>query len=164
MIEPAWLTIARKYIGVAETPGPATTPVIAGWLAKLRAWWTGDDVPWCGVFCAAVMQEAGIDPPRAFYRALAWAEWGVDLPAPALGCVVVYRRSGGGHVNFCAGVDGAGRIMGIGGNQGDRVSLAPFDRTRVVAYRWPSGYTHLMAAHQPPPLLASAGASSRNES
>lgn len=29
--------------------------------------------------------------------------------------------------------------MVLGGNQGNRVSIAPFDWTRAVAYVWPSG-------------------------
>jgi uncharacterized protein (TIGR02594 family) len=72
-------------------------------------------------------------------RAKAWAEWGSRLSAPIPGCIVVFERQGGGHVGFVVGRTAKGHLMVLGGNQGNRVSIAPFDRTRAIAYVWPSG-------------------------
>jgi hypothetical protein len=59
------------------------------------------------------------------------------------------------------GNDEAGRLMVLGGNQGNAVTVAPFDRARVLGYRWPSGFTVLGC---PMPLIASNGAkASANE-
>jgi uncharacterized protein (TIGR02594 family) len=138
MSDPKWLPIARRYIGVSEIPGKATTPVIAGWLSKLRAWWSDDETPWCGVFVAAVLQEAGIDRPRNWYRARAYLDWGLSLAEPGRGCVVVFARGGAGHVGFVVGVDERGRLMVLGGNQANAVNVQPFDRVRVLGYRWPN--------------------------
>ena len=161
MTDPAWLIIARRYLGVRELPGAANSPIIQRWLVNLRAWWADDATPWCGVFCAEVMREAGIPRPKAWYRAKAWAEWGVRLTLPVVGCVVVFERQGGGHVAFVVGTDEAGRLMCLGGNQGDAVTIAPFLRERVIAYRWP---TADIPVYAPLPLISSRAASSVNES
>ena len=39
-----------------------------------------------------------------------------------------------GHVGFFAGLDGA-HVLLLAGNQGDAVTVAPFDRTRVLGVR-----------------------------
>lgn len=163
--DPLWLAIARQHLGVREIPGKATAPTIARWLRDLRAWWDSDDVPWCGTFVAAVLRDATVPLPAAWYRARAWLDWGTPLQHPAVGCVVVYERGGGGHVGFIVGQDTAGRLLTLGGNQGDRVSIAPFDRSRVLGYRWPPGRTAALLDYAGPlPLLASNGApSSFNE-
>lgn len=143
MREPPWLVSARKYVGLKEIPGAQTEPTISRWLKSLKAWWDEDETPWCGTAVAAWMKESGYSIPRHWYRAMGWLEWGAPLEKPALGCVVVYTRKGGGHVGLAVGVDAAGNIMTLGGNQGNKVSIAPFDPARVVGYRWPMGTGYL---------------------
>ena len=135
--EAPWLAIARGYLGVAEIPGKDSAPIIVGWLKRLRAWWSEDSTPWCGTFAAECLTEAGIVPPRAWYRAKAYLDWGMALRTPVPGCIVVYDRAGGGHVGFAIARTAAGEILTLGGNQGDRVSIAPFPAARVLGYRWP---------------------------
>lgn len=134
-----WVAIARTFIGLREIKGPKHSPAIQKWLARLNAWWRDDETPWCGTFCAEVMSQAGIEPPKAWYRALAWADWGSALHRPLYGCIVVFSRAGGGHVGIVVGQDAVGNLQVLGGNQGDAVSIATFKRDRVVAYRWPTG-------------------------
>jgi len=161
MSEPAWLAAARGYIGTKEIPGKDTTPTIQRWLRALRAWWNDDETPWCGTAVAAWMLEAGIQQlPVHWYRAKGWIGWGIPLQQPVVGCVVVFERDGGGHVGLVVGVDRAGRRMGLGGNQGNRVCVAPFDRSRVIGYQWPAGQDILMASL---PVIASSAASSTQE-
>jgi uncharacterized protein (TIGR02594 family) len=166
MNDPHWLVMARMDLGLREIPGPATAPKIRAWLGKLRAWWSDDETPWCGVAVAAWMQQAGLQYPPAYYRAKAWADWGTRLLAPAVGCVVVFARQGGGHVGLVVGLDKTGRLMVLGGNQGNAVSIAPFTVDRVLAYRWPieSPLSPAeLAARQRLPRIASTAASSTNE-
>ena len=138
MTAPRWLAIARTHIGLREIPGKATAPTIEKWLRQLGAWWSDDSTPWCGVACAAWMREAGVATlPTHWYRAKAWLDWGLPLTQPARGCVVVFERPGGGHVGLVDGKDQHGRLLVIGGNQGDSVSRAPFEVDRVLGYRWP---------------------------
>jgi uncharacterized protein (TIGR02594 family) len=162
MSNPDWLHLARRHLGLRETPGVATTPLIRRWLIELRAWWQDDETPWCGTFCAAVMREAGLPLPKAWYRARAWLDWGQPLPRDLLGCIVVFDRAGGGHVGFVVGRNILGQLLVLGGNQGNQVSIAAFHTGRVLGYRWPPGVPYVAAA--PVPLLASNGeALSTNE-
>lgn len=155
MTAPRWMAVGRKYIGLAEVPGREHNPVIINWLTSLKAWWREDETPWCGTFVAAVLREADVPITASWYRARAWLDWGLRLHAPTLGCVVVFERAGGGHVGFVAGRDIAGRLMVLGGNQGNRVSIAPFDVSRVLGYRWPAAEP--LPPHFSTPLLASNG-------
>ena len=139
-LEPLWLTEARADIGVREVPGAATAPTIARWLIELKAWWSGDEVPWCGTAVAAWMRAADVALPQHWYRAKAWAEWGQPLREPAHGCVVVFERTGGGHVGLVVGQTQIGDLLVLGGNQGDAVNVRSFPRHRVYAYRWPPGH------------------------
>jgi len=157
---PAWMAVARKYLGTREVKGPKHSPVIVGWLVKLGAWWRDDETPWCGVFTGAVMKEAGHDIPKAYFRARAWEDWGKPLAAPVVGCIVVFTRQGGGHVGFVVGQDKAGNLLVLGGNQGDEVNIRAFPRARVTAYRWPAGVAAPVAPG-PLPLLAGAALSTR---
>ena len=138
--EPAWLIAARKHIGLREIPGPKHNATIAGWLGKLKAWWKDDEQPWCGVFCAAVMQEAGLPYPEHFYRAKAWAEYGVRLRTHVLapGAILVFAREGGGHVGIYVGEDATAYHV-LGGNQGNAVSISRIVKARLIASRWPKG-------------------------
>ncbi len=132
-----WIDNAKQYLGTKEFPGAPTNPVIAMFwkLAKL-AGIKDDAVPWCSGFACAMMEMAGIVSPRSD-SAKSWLTWGKALANPVNGCVVVFQRPGGYHVGFVLGVDSAGRLVVIGGNQGDSVSIAAFDRNRVAGYRWP---------------------------
>jgi uncharacterized protein (TIGR02594 family) len=162
MSEPAWLVEARKHVGLREVPGKTHAPVIQRWLRQFGAWWVDDETPWCGTFVAACLEAAGVRRPRNWFRALAWLDFGTPILAPRVGCVVVFSREGGGHVGFLVGQDEEGRLMVLGGNQGNAVSVAPFERFRVRGYRWPSSVPAPAAGL---PLLASNGAvSSRSES
>jgi uncharacterized protein (TIGR02594 family) len=137
--EPIWLAVARKDVGLAEIPGKEHSPVIQRWLKSLGAWWTDDETPWCGTAVAHWMRETGMPLPRHWYRAKGWLDWGVVLEHPLVGCVVVFEREGGGHVALVVGQDQNGNLMCLGGNQGNRVTIAPFKRQRVAGYRWPKG-------------------------
>ena len=163
MTEPNWLTHARTYLGTAEIPGKAHNPTIVRWLRELKSWWADDEQPWCGTFVGAVFRENGITPAKHWYRARDWLNWGVKINDPAPGCVVVFERTGGGHVGFAVARDVSGRLMVLGGNQGNKVSIAPFEKFRVLGYRWPADkFTELTAAGALP-FVKHGGASSGNE-
>lgn len=162
MITLPWLEEAKRHVGVAEVPGKEHSPIIAGWLQGLRAWWLDDETPWCGVFVAHCFRTAGLELPKHWYRAKGWLEWGAVLsPLPVVGCVVVFERQGGGHVGIVVGRDQEGRLMVLGGNQGNKVTVAPFDQVRVVGYRWPPGVLPPVPA--PLPVIKSSGGVSTNE-
>lgn len=138
--DPLWVQLARGDIGLREVPGSMTEPRIAKWLGDLKAWWRDDETPWCGTACAAWMRASGAAIPKNWFRAKAWADWGQHLDRPAYGCIVVFERQGGGHVGLVVGEDTSGRLLVLGGNQGDAVNIRAFPRDRAIAYRWPIGW------------------------
>lgn len=155
-----WLAIARKYLGTREVKGKAHNSNILRWLAAIKAAWRNDEEPWCSTFVCGVLEEAGIVSART-----AWArgnlKWGQKLSEPVLGCIVVFERGPkSGHVGFLVGIDKAGNLMILGGNQGDMVSIKPFSKSRVLGYRWPVNVAYTKAKL---PVLTSDGKVSKNE-
>lgn len=143
--EPSYLTIAKSLIGTREVPGVPNSPTIMGWAARLGAGVLGaaynaDSVPWCGLFAAWCVKQAGIAPPPIALRAKAWATWGTALAMDQLapGAVLVFERNGGGHVGFYVAEDAA-YFHVLGGNQSDAVNVMSIGKSRCIARRWPIG-------------------------
>lgn len=137
MAGPAWYEIAKKYLGVAELKGAKHNSVILGWLKRLKAWWSEDETPWCGTFAAICFKEAGLPVAKAWYRARAWGDYGIEC-SPQVGAILVFVRSGGGHVGFYVG-ETKTHYRVLGGNQRDSVSYAWILKDRLTDCRWPEG-------------------------
>lgn len=140
-----WLEVAKSLVGTKEVPGSANNPKIMGWGNYLGAKilgiaYTADSVPWCGLFAAYCVKQAGFNPPAIAIRAKEWAKFGTALPLQGsipLGAIAVFTREGGGHVGFVTGVYADGSLAILGGNQGDAVNVRKFPRSRLTALRWP---------------------------
>lgn len=167
--DPAWLAIARKYLGVKEIKGPHHNPHIVEWWKDIGAPFKDDETPWCGAFVGGVLVEAGIKPVSGGAAARAWLKLPVELSKPAYGCVVVFWRGTktgtAGHVGFVVGRDKFGNLMVLGGNQSDAVNIKPFAMSgpndRVLGYRWPGVYPYADRFNLP--LLGSDGKLSTDE-
>lgn len=140
MAEPRWLATARSLVGTREIVGPKHSSIILGWLDKLKAWWRDDETPWCGVFVAHCISEAGLPYPKLYMQAKAWSDYGSLLRTDRLapGAILVFGRQGGGHVGFYVGED-EGHYYVLGGNQGNAVSIMKLGKSRLLASRWPRG-------------------------
>ncbi|MFA6051531.1 MAG: TIGR02594 family protein [Methylobacter sp.] len=137
--EPKWLIEARKHIGTREIKGPSNNAKILGWWKAIRRGGIKDDeTPWCAAFVGACLEASGIRSTR-FESAKSYLDWGFRLNMPCIGCIVVFTRDGGGHVGFVVGKDTQGRLLVLGGNQGDEVNIRAFSLDRVSDYRWPIG-------------------------
>lgn len=139
MSKPAWVIAAEKYLGLREVVGPKHNPTILDWLKKLKAWWAEDETPWCGVFVAECLTEAGVSKAKNWFRALDWKLYGREV-SPQLGAIMVFAREGGGHVAFYIGED-TNRYYVLGGNQGNSVSYTWIGKDRLAACRWPAEVT-----------------------
>lgn len=156
MSEPAWIAEAKKHIGTKEIPGPRHEPKVLGfWKAIKRGGIRDDETPWCSAFVGACLEAVGIQSTR-FESARSWETWGKPLLEPAYGCIVTFRRNGGGHVGFVVGQGTNGGLLVLGGNQGNEVNVRAFSRSRVTSYRWPKGQP--MPA-RPMPIMANVPAS-----
>jgi len=137
---PRWLRTAYSYEGTREVRGPQHNQTILGWLVNLRAWWRDDETPWCGVFVAHCMQQAGMPYPRLYMRAKAWSDYGSLLRPDRLapGAILVFDRKGGGHVGFYVGED-TGHYYVLGVKQSNVVNVMKLGKSRLIASRWPKG-------------------------
>lgn len=150
---PPWFQWALGQLGVSEIPGPKDNPHVLAYrkVAHMGGLAGSEEaVAWCSVFVCAAMESVGIRSPR---QALArsWMHWGIPLDKPRGGCVVVLwrgSRSGSlGHVGLLRAVSADGRFVCLlGGNQGNRVSMAWFPVERVLGYRWPTAGPGVPAA------------------
>ncbi|WP_448585359.1 TIGR02594 family protein [Thermaurantiacus sp.] len=156
-IPPLMVRIALEMYGEVEYAGDANNPRILGWADEVaRAtgrpydrwaadFYNADRIPWCGLFMAVVAVRSAQNrperlPPNKYLAALAWADWGVtcDRHDILVGDVIVLTRQGGGHVTLAVGVSPDGKeVMGLGGNQSDRVNIMRFQTSRVYAVRRP---------------------------
>lgn len=137
---PKWFVEAFSHLGLAEIPGKQNNPTIIGWLIALKAWWKEDETPWCGTFVAHCLKTAGMSVPKAWFRAKEYANWGNPCNKDSIpfGAVCIKSRVGGGHVFFAVASSRDGQtIYGLGGNQGNRVSIVPFKLSDIDAVRFP---------------------------
>lgn len=154
-----WIKVATSLTGLKEVHGSQHNPeILQMWRDIKRGGIKSDEVPWCAAFVGACLERSGIQSTR-FEGARSYADWGQKLEAPVSGCVVVFSRDGGGHVGFVVGQDEAGNLLVLGGNQSDEVNVRAFPRSRVTAYRWPSGLDIPSA-----PLPVGVGAMTKGES
>lgn len=141
MTEPRWLAPARALLGTAEVPGSASNPVIVEMHRRVSGVAHPDSVPWCAALVGYCLEQAGIDSTNSL-MARSYVRWGEPVEGdPPVGAVVVFSSDRGpssGHVAFCVGVS-TSRIEVLGGNQNDRVSIASYPRSKIVAVRWPKG-------------------------
>ena len=144
-----WIEALSAHIGLREIKGAKHEPVIVGWLNAMggytgeeKAWWREDESSWCALAVGHALGSTGRYVVKQWYRARAWADPDkmTKLEKPAYGCIVVFSRQGGGHVGFVVGKDKVGRLMVLGGNQGDAVNVKPFGLDRVLGYYWPSSW------------------------
>jgi uncharacterized protein (TIGR02594 family) len=143
MSGPSWLAKAHEEMGVEEVSGSESNPRIMEYFAAAPGseWVEHDSVPWCGAMMAWLLKDYGL--PDEPLRARAWLEWGDPIKEPVPGCVVVLRRGKdpkAGHVAlFQQWSKDCQSLYLLGGNQGDRVSIARFKVDDVLGYRWPRG-------------------------
>ena len=139
---PPWHEAADRLKGTKEISGPKSNPVIMRMAEKLGGWIAGwykdDDIPWCGLFVAHCITATLPDEPIPSnpLSARAWSDFGRDV-RPCLGAVLVFKRSGGGHVGFYVGED-ADAYHVLGGNQSNSVNVTRVAKSRLLATRWPS--------------------------
>lgn len=161
--DPPWLTEARRLLGTKEVIGASNNPIIMNWAKDLDQWYTGDDVPWCGLFMAHCMRAGAPEEPQDFNRlgARAWAAFGEKTQA-SYGCIGVFWRtdklnSPNGHVAFIIGEFGDYYII-LGGNQSDNVTITKIAKSRLLDCRAPSNWKPIKL-----PKVSLEGALSVNE-
>lgn len=134
--DPPWVVVARGELGQHEVAGPKNNPRILEYHKATELGADMDSVAWCSSFVSWCLE-------RAQYRSTknAWAQsytkFGKDAGGPKYGCIVVFKWSeNSGHVGFCVGIQN-NKVLVLGGNQSDSVSISPYAMDKVVGFRWP---------------------------
>lgn len=140
---PAWLAIALRELDVQEVLGAGDNPRIIEYLKsttlKTVPKLLHDETAWCSSFVNWCVTQAGLVGTN-LANARSWLTWGQPLQVPRVGCIAVFSRPdagpASGHVAFYER-ESSSDIYVFGGNQHNRVCLAPYPRARLISYRWP---------------------------
>ena len=132
------LVIANKEIGVKEITGASHNKRILEYHSTTGKF-SDDETSWCGSFVSWCLKEAGLlTLGSEGAGARNWLKYGTATTKPKPGDIVVYWRESKsgwkGHVHFYQSED-ANYIYGIGGNQGNAVTLARYPKSQVLGYR-----------------------------
>ena len=136
-----WFDEANRLIGTREIAGPKSNEVIMAFAEGINIDYSGDDVPWCGLFVGhCVGSSLGEEPlPANPLGARNWLQFG-EACEPQLGAILVFwreKKSGfKGHVGFYHGED-TSNFHVLGGNQSDAVNVMKVGRDRLLGARWP---------------------------
>ena len=140
MDQPRWMLEAWRLLGEREVKGSRDNPdVVALYRDAGHPKIKNDEVAWCAAFAGACLERAGVTGTRSL-MARSYLKWGVPLREGQLGAVAVLTRGTNpahGHVGFLIG-ETRSRVILLGGNQGDAVSVSAFDRGRLLGFRWPA--------------------------
>jgi uncharacterized protein (TIGR02594 family) len=146
---PLWVHYGLTYLNLKEGSGASDNPVILEWAKEeggnIAKDYAHDSVAWCALFANMVLTKCNLKGTETL-----WAldfnsdtKWpNTPLNGPAVGAFMPMKRTGGGHITICVGkamIEGKLYLMGLGGNQGDAVSIAAFPVDRPESYRWPLG-------------------------
>jgi uncharacterized protein (TIGR02594 family) len=89
---------------------------------------------WCADFVNFVLRRTGY-PTTNSRAAKSFLDYGKRIDSPRVGAIVVLTRGkNGGHVGIVRGTDGAGNIIVISGNHGNKVWESPYPKERVLGY------------------------------
>lgn len=134
------LKLAFEELGTKEIPGSDDNQRIVDYASESGISGVEDDeTPWCSIFVNWVCHKLGLeksDKPNA----RSWAGVGKEIFKPKPGDIVVFWResptSWKGHVAFFLGYSGdLSQVYCIGGNQGNAVSIAAYDASKVLHFQ-----------------------------
>jgi uncharacterized protein (TIGR02594 family) len=132
-----WMPLALGELGVKELEGMANNPRVLEYLRSTELdheLASEDSTPWCSGLVNWCVEHAGFAGTNSA-AAKSWLDWGRPITTPRRGCITVLSRGrAGGHVGFfIESTPSALRLLG--GNQSNEVSIAGFDKERLLGYR-----------------------------
>ena len=138
--------LAQRFVGIKEIPGHQDNPQILTMLKLDNNWPENDETPWCSAFVNYVAWLLRL-PRSKSLMARSWLNVGmpVHLCKAKMGFDIVILSRGKnppgpdvlnapGHVGFYAGQH-LDKVNLLGGNQGDAVTIKPFESTRILGIR-----------------------------
>jgi uncharacterized protein (TIGR02594 family) len=137
MTGPRWMLTAWRELGTKEITGDRDNARIVAYHQATTLKATDDETPWCSAFVNYVLREAHAPTTRSAL-ARSWLPGGQTC-GERYGAIAVLSRGSRplqGHVGFLLDADDTSLWL-LGGNQSDAVSVARFDRPRLLGLRWP---------------------------
>jgi len=144
---PLWVEAGIQLLGTHEGIGSKDNKTIIDWAKEeggdIAAEYDHDSIPWCALFANHILTKVGLKGTETLWALDFAGKWpSVRLQGPAVGAFAPMKRTGGGHITVIVGKDQNGNPMGLGGNQGDQVSIEPFALSRLnQGFWWPAGVT-----------------------
>jgi uncharacterized protein (TIGR02594 family) len=142
------LEVMVDDLGLEEWPGARHNPEVLelGPLAGID-WFTRDEIAWCAIWVGAKLAMIGV-PGTGSAMARSYLNWGRAVPLSEImpGDICVIPRGSNpdqGHVFAVHHIEGD-TIWGIGGNQGNKVSIAPYTMSQILpdgVRRWDGSWT-----------------------
>lgn len=167
---PLWLEAGIKLIGLREGAGAYDNKTIIDWAksegGSISDTYTHDSIPWCALFANHILTKVGLKGTETLWALDFAGKWpAIKLAGPAVGAFAPMLRNGGGHITIVVGKDQHGNIMGLGGNQSDAVTIAPFAPSRLnKGFWWPKDVTlPQLIGYNLLPIVKSNGKLSGNE-
>ena len=144
-----WLAIGLQEVGVREAD-PGNNPRILEYHSSTDLFVHRRDADaWCSSFVNWCVEQSGKDGTNSA-AALSWERWGRAIANPITGSIavkeriVVDKKTGKkrrmGHVGIVYGGTPDGKLLILGGNQGDAVSIVKYSKTAFTTFRLPSDY------------------------
>lgn len=135
-----WMDLARADLGISEIAGKKDNPLIMQWYVDVgHPEVEHDETPNCAAFVGSKLKRAGM----AYLETLLARDYlkcGTPVDDPKPGDLVIFWRnspsSWEGHVAFVDSVT-AKTVRALGANQGNKVSVANFQRSQVLGFRRP---------------------------
>ena len=166
---PLWFEAGLQLINTKETPGAQDSAEIIDWAkdegGNIAQEYVHDSIPWCALFANHCLTKSGLKGTETLWALDFAGNWpSVRLAGVAVGAFAPMLRNGGGHIIMIAGKDQHGNIMGLGGNQSDKVSIVPFPISRLnKGFWWPAGEPLPKTGFASLPVVNSTGRVSTNE-
>lgn len=142
---PLWVEAGIKLLGLREGAGAKDNQTIIDWAhdegGDIATDYNHDSIPWCALFANHILTKVGLKGTETLWALDFAGKWPCTrLAGPAVGAFAPMKRNGGGHIMVIVGRDQLGNIMGLGGNQSDAVTIAPFAVSRLnQGFYWPKG-------------------------
>lgn len=133
-----WMAIARNELGQLEEIDGKDNPRVIEYGKSVELEIDDSSTPWCATFVNYVLIKAGYKGSKSAV-ARSFIHWGREIEGPVYGCITVFSRGSSswkGHVGFFVGHQGDNLLI-LGGNQDNSVSIKPYKKSKVLAYRMP---------------------------
>lgn len=136
---PPWMYEMHRRLGLDEVKDNAS---LIDFLKIGRYLGNPKNLPWCGDAMESVIAKTLKDEPLPAnpFFAMNWKTFGIASPCKPGAIGVIKWSDKAGHVTIVCGETENGDVIGLGGNQRNKISISVFPRRKFIAFRWPSTF------------------------